>query len=180
MTSFTAAIHKKYKIVAQNQKITGGISLQPLYHFTSVKSASDILKSDKLKSVDGPYGGLISFTRDKRYDLVSSGASGKGRGVRIEFDKNKLSSKFSIRPYNYWTTDKSRSGNESEERIKARRIDSVSKYITEITVMWGLPDFSKQWPKSDYDDAVSEYKELAELSEKKNIKFSIREGVKVN
>jgi len=150
----------------QTQIIDESKNLGTLYHFTNLQNASNIIKSNQIvasttESSDYQrdfqffkkkgqevrdkglsYLTFVSLTRDKLFykkrPKISSAPI-----VRFELDGNKLSSKYKIKPFNYYAdeieneTDRFYS-NEGEERVNLYtkgEISNLDRYTTRICVL---------------------------------------------
>jgi hypothetical protein len=108
-----------------------------LYHFTTFSSLLNILKTNTLKASnkfekDKPP--TVSLTRDKLGDIGGVGGSGT-KTVRISIDGDKLSNKYKITPYNYYSNypDYKESEDEMEEIIQGD-IKNIIDYIIEVRI----------------------------------------------
>lgn len=102
-----------------------------LYHITSYIALIDILKSDMIKVGST---GAVSFTRNKNFLTKPSGSIIlSGVGVMISLNAEKLTNRYKIEPYNYHGLDV-QVGDEMEERVLSKNINSVKKMITDITL----------------------------------------------
>ena len=181
----------------QTQIIDESKNLGTLYHFTNLQNASNIIKSNQIvasttESSDYQrdfqffkkkgqevrdkglsYLTFVSLTRDKLFykkrPKISSAPI-----VRFELDGNKLSSKYKIKPFNYYAdeieneTDRFYS-NEGEERVNLYtkgEISNLDRYTTRICVLLDFIEDNESYLKqakeliSKYPDKViSLYKE---------------------
>ena len=108
-----------------------------LYHFTTFSSLLDILKTNTLKAsnkFEKDKLPTISLTRDKLGDIGGVGGTGT-KTVRISIDGNKLSNKYKITPYNYYSNypDYKESEDEMEEIIQGD-IKNIIDYIIEVRI----------------------------------------------
>jgi len=108
-----------------------------LYHFTTLQSLLDILKTNTLKTsnkFEKDKLPTVSLTRDKLGDIGGVGGTGT-KTVRISIDGNKLSNKYKITPYNYYFNypDFKESEDEMEEIIQGD-INDITNYIIEIRI----------------------------------------------
>ena len=116
----------------------------PIYHFTYLDKLIEILKSNSLKSYskenrNGVNTSYISFTRSKKFeDEIGFGAE-----VRLVIDGTKLSDKYHIEPFNYYS-GKDKFGEyspedfEKEERIwlpETSYIPNLSNYLERIDII---------------------------------------------
>lgn len=93
-----------------------------IYHFTNVDALISILEKDTLSS---EYHHAIAFTRNYKLGFSS--------GVRIAFDGDKMSNKFSFEPKLYKGDLKYKK--EAEETIRKNSIKGVIKYIKQVDVI---------------------------------------------
>ena len=108
-----------------------------LYHFTDMFSLINILKTDTLKASnkhEKDKSPTVSLTRDKLGDIGGVGGTGT-KTVRISIDGDKLSNKYKIIPYNYYSNypDFKDSSDEMEEIVQGD-IKNIKNYIIEIRV----------------------------------------------
>ncbi len=89
-----------------------------IYHFTDLNSFEKILKS-KFKLKDIYKHGYISFSRNSRLEEFGK------KGIRITVDGDKLSNKYSIKPFMDLQHDVTRNHGENEEMIKVKKGDSI-------------------------------------------------------
>jgi hypothetical protein len=130
-----------------------------LYHNTSIKKATQIIKTNKLKTnldtghiltnyrnkpedflfimgqpvhrdyINGKIKEFISFTRNKNYRRVED-------NVQFVLDGDKLSENYKISPYSHFG---GRSYDEMEERIY-KDIDDLQKYIIKVVIPNSNPE----------------------------------------
>ena len=114
-----------------------GKQVGTLYHFTNMFSLLDILKTNTLKAsnkFEKQKLPTVSLTRDKLGDIGGVGGTGT-KTVRISIDGDKLSNKYKITPYNYYSNypDFKESEDEMEEIIQGD-INNITNYIIEIRI----------------------------------------------
>jgi len=119
-----------------------------IYHYTTYKAVLDILKSNSLKSKN--FGKWISFTRSK-YPLFSDDV------VQISFDGDKLSEKYKIEPFNFFNNY---SKDEKEERIEAKEIRNIDKYIISVKIKYNKQLFNRFFD-IDFDKYIYSVKSFA-------------------
>lgn len=122
-----------------------------LYHFTDMYSLIDILKTNTLKAsnkFEKQKPPTVSLTRDKLGDIGGVGGTGT-KNVRISIDGDKLSNRYKITPYNYYSNypDHKESSDEMEEIVQGD-IKNITDYIIEVRIspnnsFSGNPDFIK-------------------------------------
>lgn len=120
-------------------------SRQPLYHFTPLPYLYRILKDNRLEVLMDNH---ISLTR--KYDL--SLEFEHFGDARITFDTDKLRNRYSIEQYD-WSIehigyDRRK---EAEERIKAKEIPNIDRYILRIDIL------SDQESNQHYENPVDIY-----------------------
>jgi hypothetical protein len=114
-----------------------GKQVGTLYHFTNMFSLLDILKTNTLKAsnkFEKQKLPTVSLTRDKLGDIGGVGGTGT-KTVRISIDGDKLSNKYKITPYNYYSNypDFKESEDEMEEIIQGD-VNNITNYIIEIRI----------------------------------------------
>lgn len=120
----------------------------PLYHGTNNHSATEILKSNSLRSSYFDEEDSISFTRDlnfaKRWVLSADKNAYQeldaSNVVVFEVDQQKLNQRYKISPFNFFDDKTRRRGhdnkrNEYEERVNNRVIKDFDRYITKIIIL---------------------------------------------
>lgn len=138
---------------------------QELYHYTSIVKLYEIFSSNSLKSKHyytklGRY--AVSFSRSKQwlYDTSIHNRFNVANECAIIFDADKLSSKYKLYPYSYFSEFKPASGkyskmqnHEFEERIllsgRNNILPNVKSYITGILISKKEMSF-----KVDKDSAI--------------------------
>jgi hypothetical protein len=121
-----------------------------LYHFTSIDNLIEIIETNKMIGGDS-----ISFTRDKNFINTTGAASiGEPAECRIVIDGDKLSNRYKIRPYNFFSNeyDVTRpnretglvindkdfiAGSESEEVVLSSVIENIKDYIIRVDFIYG-------------------------------------------
>lgn len=153
-------------------------SVGVLYHFTTYKSALEIIKSgyrlkDALK-LNRPEGYSVSFSRNK--NLKSNTIA---TNVRFTVDGNKLSNYYKIEPYadrksgyGRTTTD------ESEERVWAKNgVVDISKCLLKISVKppteYSEEDFDDELSSEPEPPSYSEYQNLLDYLKQNNINYDL-------
>jgi hypothetical protein len=113
-----------------------------LYHYTSIHRLLQILESNVLKSdLDkGPIvREFVSFTRDKHFHI--NYRDNISKDCRLVIDGDKLSHHYKLQPYNYFNPRdhivKPHQGtyDESEERIRIRKLPDIRKYIIKVQIL---------------------------------------------
>lgn len=146
-----------------------------IYHFTPTFSAKDILEQDKLvskrreryskKELSFP---TISFTRDKNF--WNQTRFGINPHIKFIVDGNKLSEKYKIRPFNWFThgpkgrAEFEKQGvhmDEMEEVVMAEEIKNLSKYLIGVEYRKNIPN--------EFAAYQLDIKEIEELCKQKNI-----------
>ena len=122
-----------------------GKSMATIYHFTMFDSLESILDEDRMES--SAMFDYISFTRNPIFTFHNLGGR---RTVRISFDGDAMSDKFSFQPFMYdpdkdpmyydpehmdYRERRELYGEEREERIKKKEIHGIKKYITLIELI---------------------------------------------
>jgi len=133
----------------QSYKLYESKNVGILYHFTSIENLIEIINSNEMIG-----NGSISFTRDKNF-LDTTGAESIGSDsteCRIVVDGDKLSNKYKIRPYNFFSNISTRpnretglsidgedfiAGPESEEVVLTDRIENIKDYIIRVDFIYG-------------------------------------------
>jgi len=110
-----------------------------LYHFTDLYKCIQIFSVNYLKR--SPLFHYISFTRSRLFsNFARQMFNPNDLTVCIEIDGNKLSQKYKVEPYNYFSTqnyyDNSKlpEWDEMEERIKTEKIEGLAKYVKRIYI----------------------------------------------
>ena len=107
-----------------------------LYHSTYPSTLKTILDQNVLKGNLSTYNGkdilAISTTRNKNFKY-------DGRKAQIVLDGDKLSTKYKIKPYDYWGRNyniprNSQAQDEDEEMIITSKIDNIKDYIVNINL----------------------------------------------
>lgn len=138
-----------------------------LYHYTTLDSALDIIKSTKLiasEAADSTYTNsifAISFTRDKRFHTIhnvefAKSSFGSKPQVRFTVNGDRLSNKYKITPYSqggYF--DKGEEGFEAEERVISNKSFSIiiTPYIISVDIL-----FKTKKPTNDDWEEEIDYK----------------------
>jgi hypothetical protein len=125
------------KLIDILKEITEGKQVGTLYHFTDLSSLLNILKTNTLKAsskFEKDKLPTVSLTRDKLGDIGGVGGTGT-KTVRISIDGNKLSNKYKITPYNYYSNypDYKESEDEMEEIVQGD-IKNIIDYIIEVRI----------------------------------------------
>jgi hypothetical protein len=113
----------------------------PLYHFTTLDALEGILEEDRMEpSAMYDY---VSFTRNPLLHLHR-------RNVRIDFDGDEMSNKFSFEPFLYdpekdpnfydpehvdYKQRRELYGEEREERVKMKEMKGIKKFINVIEIL---------------------------------------------
>lgn len=135
-----------------------------LYHFTYIDNLFSIVKSNSLKPAnDTEYNNgvrmhFISMTRSKTF----SSDAGFECDVRFKINGTKLSDKYKIRPFNYYSGmqhygDYSPNDSEMEERIwfeEGKYISNFLSYVKQIDLLDSI---------SDINNIVLKLKELTNI-----------------
>jgi len=140
-------------------------SVGPLYHYTLFDSLEGIMEDDRMES--SAMFDYISFSRNPLLKLHR-------RTVRINFDGDAMSNRFKIEPFLYdpekdpmfydpehidYKTRRELYGEEREERIKAKEIKDIKKYITSIEIIKSKEeDFEKRLAKMEVENPDIEFK----------------------
>ena len=136
-----------------------------LYHITSMQNLPSILRTNKLKS----HYDYVSFTRDK--NLINDMNNDFGT-ILITLDGEKLSDKYKIQPFDYFSRRKTRGGyGEREERIMKKEIPNIAKYIKSIEVN---KDDSVKFPMWN-----TGFEDIADWDHFKNIINNYAEDLKI-
>lgn len=138
-----------------------------LYHVCSLEAYLNYIVPTNTLSASGKYnnwlyGGTdyVSFTRDKRFIVDSTRLFNSNVILQLVIDGDKLSNKYSIKPYNdfMWDYDGKKSSDNDDSRFREREevvkgpICMISKYIKQI-----------YFDVSDIDEAtIDELKELVD------------------
>jgi hypothetical protein len=105
----------------------------PLYHGTTLVNLTRILDTQQLQARK-PYfenNPVVSLSRDIRLATTwARVAKGRESSAVIELDQQKLTQRYKIQPFNYFSSS-SVSTDEYEER-SYRTINDIDKYITKI------------------------------------------------
>ena len=125
------------KLIDILKEINEGKQVGTLYHFTDMYALLNILKTNMLKAsnkFEKDKFPTVSLTRDKLGDIGGVGGTGT-KTVRISIDGNKLSNKYKITPYNYYSNypDYKESEDEMEEIIQGD-IKNIIDYIIEVRI----------------------------------------------
>lgn len=124
----------KQRISSLDEFINEGKQIGFLYHYTYLIHAIQIIDENVMKM--GELHQSISFTRDKNFHKRSFIFRKEGRDVRIVIDGDKLSQKYKVQPYNYF----SGWGNNSKLTAKA---GGVGEDQSEETVLSDIHDIKK-------------------------------------
>jgi hypothetical protein len=139
------------------KEITEGKQVGTLYHFTDLFSLLDILKTNTLKASnkhEKEKFPTVSLTRDKLGDIGGVGGTGT-KTVRISIDGNKLSNRYKITPYNYYSNypDYEEPEDEMEEVVQGD-IKNIIDYIIEVRIN---PDAGSIIHPKVIDDLINKY-----------------------
>ena len=119
-----------------NENLKEGKQVGLLYHSTYPSTLKTILDQNILKGNLATYNGkdvlAISTTRNKNFKY-------EDRKAQIVLDGDKLSTKYKIRPYDYWDRNYNRRNNpqakdEDEEIILTSKIPNIKDYIVGINL----------------------------------------------
>ena len=123
-----------------------------LYHFTYLNNLVEILKSNELRSgsaepFKGKHTNYISFTRSRNFENEVD----FGSECKIVIDGDKLSDKYHIEPFNYYSGRQnfgsySPKDYEKEERIwlvNADKIPNISIYVNRIDIIATAEDIDQ-------------------------------------
>jgi len=119
----------KFKnIINENKQI--GI----IYHFTSIHSAINIIKSNKL--VPSVFEKTLSFTRNSNFNKYTREGIDIIE-VKFTIDGNKLSNKYKIKPFNFFSDayNLAPEFDEDEERALIKEITNFRSYIKNVIVI---------------------------------------------
>ena len=132
-----------------------------LYHFTTLRGATGILTSGKIKINED---GVISTTRDKNLNTAEFDTEGDPDKniVRIDLDGNKISNSYKIQPYSFGHIGKENL--EFEEQIVTGKEGLPIKYITNIKIMVNNED---EYSYKKY------FNSLTQIIQDKNIPYEI-------
>jgi hypothetical protein len=132
-----------------------------LYHFTTLRGATGILTSGKIKINED---GVISATRDKNLNTAEFDTEGDPDEniVRIDLDGNKISNNYKIQPYSFGHIGKENL--EFEEQIVTGKEGLPIKYITNIKIMVNNED---EYSYKKY------FNSLTQIIQEKNIPYEI-------
>lgn len=119
----------------------------PLYHCTDIVYFIQIMESNVLKATHDKSQSsdkLLYFTRNKNY--VARQGDTEALQIRLKFDKNKLTTKYKIEPYEniirHSRYDKDKYSEQAE--ICRKDINNVFDYITEIEIIQDVnPEFDE-------------------------------------
>lgn len=145
-----------------------------LYHFTDMSSLIKILETNILKASNKFEKGkppTVSLTRDKLGDIGGVGGTGT-KTVRISIDGDKLSNKYKITPYNYYSNypDYKEAEDEMEEIVQGD-IKNIIDYIIEVRISPGKnnPNFIKnlidKYPFIKVSDKIRRGKKFVNYNE---------------
>ena len=116
--------------------LCNNLKFTPLYHYTKLVSAMNIIETNTLHA---PFG--IRFTRNSNLHYKSIQGFG-GTQVQIEVNKDLLSHNYKISPIKdtnyYMLYDKIT--DESEEMVHTDKINKISRYITKIKIFKNIID----------------------------------------
>ena len=143
-----------------------GKQVGTLYHFTDIWSLLNILKTDTLKSsnkFEKQKLPTVSLTRDKLGDTGGVGGTGT-KTVRISIDGDKLSNKYKITPYNYYSNypDFKESEDEMEEIIQGD-INNITNCVDTVTENTNKPN-----KLANYSNEIQKVNPFGILYTKKN------------
>ena len=119
-----------------NENLKEGKQVGLLYHSTYPSTLKTILDQNILKGNLATYNGkdvlAISTTRNKNFKY-------DGRKAQIVLDGDKLSTKYKIKPFDYWGRSYNRPKNsqaqdEDEEIILTSKINNIKDYIVDINL----------------------------------------------
>jgi len=138
-----------------------GKQVGTLYHFTTLRGATGILTSGKIKINED---GVISATRDKNLNTAEFDTEGDPDEniVRIDLDGNKISNNYKIQPYSFGHIGKENL--EFEEQIVTGKEGLPIKYITNIKIMVNNED---EYSYKKY------FNSLTQIIQEKNIPYEI-------
>ena len=138
-----------------------GKQVGTLYHFTTLRGATGILTSGKIKINED---GVISTTRDKNLNTAEFDTEGDPDEniVRIDLDGNKISNNYKIQPYSFGHIGKENL--EFEEQIVTGKEGLPIKYITNIKIMVNNED---EYSYKKY------FNSLTQIIQEKNIPYEI-------
>jgi len=138
-----------------------GKQVGTLYHFTTLRGATGILTSGKIKINED---GVISATRDKNLNTAEFDTEGDSDEniVRIDLDGNKISNNYKIQPYSFGHIGKENL--EFEEQIVTGKEGLPIKYITNIKIMVNNED---EYSYKKY------FNSLTQIIQEKNIPYEI-------
>lgn len=150
-----------------NNKVFEAKQVGTLYHVCSLDAYLNYIVPTNTLSASGKYnnwlyGGTdyVSFTRDKRFIVDSTRLFNSNVILQLVIDGDKLSNKYSIKPYNdfMWDYDGKKSSDDDNPKFREREevvkgpIRMISKYIKQI-----------YFDASDIDEAtIYELKELVD------------------
>jgi hypothetical protein len=183
--------------------IKEGKQVGNIYHFTKVEALNHLISDEKQKE----YGLEVFefFARNDRFSCTRDGCLAhnilskdinvsKGYTVRIDFDGNKISNNFKIRPINGYINDEDngkRIGKEYQEKeevismkqnlVAQGKTFKAIKYIKGIVFQNNIlnnPEFDKEFIESELNKLkipfryVRKYNELHKLDEKTSVDTS--------
>ena len=165
------------KLIDLLKEINEGRQVGEIYHFTSLDSIYDILKSGKLEpSPDRSEKlGFISFTRNRALSTLGGFKS----QVRITIDGDKLSNKYQILPYAQLKTEVKRDEKDWDKPYSRSTQNSESELIIPSKKYSGKINITPYIKKLDiiiyddmdtyHDNQMKEIKKINNISKKLNI-----------
>jgi len=154
-------IYKHTTMIKLIDLLNEGKQVGTLYHFTTLRGATGILTSGKIKINED---GVISTTRDKNLNTAEFDTEGDPDEniVRIDLDGNKISNNYKIQPYSFGHIGKENL--EFEEQIVTGKEGLPIKYITNIKIMVNNED---EYSYKKY------FNSLTQIIQEKNIPYEI-------